>query len=202
MKFHVQSLLEGSEADQYVVHDLNWSGVYLRSTLSNTLLQKVLTLVPLKATVPEVLVATITTFLSDFYDALDETLTNMKCLKLKNYPGENVTDYCAAILVDAKRLESDGVFKPEHLGYITRIFEDTSDSRFCLWAIQKYKEVTDFIKRLRVCDMDVISQEDLITYDSLIQEATHEYHYLVDSKRSEPATSKEKSPDQPSLPKA
>ena len=34
------------------------------------------------------------------------------------------------------------------------------------------------------------------------QEATREYHNLVDSKRWEPVTSKEKSQDQPSLPKA
>ena len=38
VKSHVQSLLKGSEADQYVVQNLTWSGVYLRSTLSNTLL--------------------------------------------------------------------------------------------------------------------------------------------------------------------
>ena len=50
--------------------------------------------------------------------------------------------------------------------------------------------------------MDVISQEDLIIYESLIQEATREYHNLVDSKQWELATSKEKSQDQPSLPKA
>ena len=93
----------------------------------------------------------------------------MKSLKLKICPGKNVTDCCAAILVDAERLESAGTFKPEHLGYITRIFEDTSDSRFRLWAIQKYKEVTEFVKKLLVCDMDIISQEDLITYESLVQ---------------------------------
>ena len=50
--------------------------------------------------------------------------------------------------------------------------------------------------------MDVLSQEDLITYVSLVQEATREYRDLVDSKRWEPATSKENSQDQPSLPKA
>ena len=96
----------------------------------------------------------------------------MKSLKLKSYTGENVTDCCAAILVDAERLESAGAFKPEHLGYITRIFEDTSDPRLRLWDIHKYKEVTEFIKKLRVYDMDVLSQEDLITYESLVQEAT------------------------------
>ena len=56
----------------------------------------------------------------------------MKSLKLKSYPGENVKDCCAAILVDAERLESATAFKTEHIGYITRIFEDTSDSRFRL----------------------------------------------------------------------
>ena len=82
--------------------------------------------------------------------------------------------------MDAERLDSAGAFKPKHLGYITSIFEDTSDSRFRLWDIQKYKEVTEFIKKLHVCDMDVLSQEDIITYESLVQEATREYHDLVD----------------------
>ena len=126
----------------------------------------------------------------------------MKSLKLKSYPGENVTDFCAEILMDVDRLDSAGAFKPEHLGYITCIFEDTYDSIFRLWDIQNYKEVTDFVKKLRVCDMDIISQEDLITYETLVQEAMQEYRDLVDSKRWEPATSKEKSQEQPSLPNA
>ena len=84
VKGHVQSLLKGSEADQYVVQNLTWSGVYLRSTLSNTLLQKVLTLVPLTETGTDVFVATMTTFLSDSYDDLEGTLNHMKSLKLKS----------------------------------------------------------------------------------------------------------------------
>ena len=190
VKSHIQSLLKGSEADQYVVQNLTWSGVYLRSTLSNTLLQKLLTLVQLIATGPEDFVSTMTKFLSDSYDALEKTLNHMKSLKLGSYTGGDVADFCATILVDSERLESAGDLKPEHLGYITCIFEDTSDSRFCLWDIQKYKEVAEFIKKLRVCDMDVLPQEDLITYESRVQEATLEYRYLLDSKRCELATSK------------
>ena len=59
----------------------------------------------------------------------------MNSLKLKSYPGENVADCCAEILVDAECLGSSGAFKPEDLGYITRIFDDTSDSRLYLWDI-------------------------------------------------------------------
>ena len=93
-------------------------------------------------------------------------------------------------MVYAERLESARAFKPEHLGYINCIFEDTSDSRFRLWDIHKYKGVTEFIKKIRVCGVDVISQEDLINYESLVQEAMCEYRNLVDLKRWEPATIK------------
>ena len=96
------------------------------------------------------------TFLSDSYDALEETINHMKSLKLKIYQGENVIDCCSAILVDAERLDRAGALKPEHIGYITCIFENTCDSRFRLWDIQNYKEVTELIKKLRVCDMYVI----------------------------------------------
>ena len=96
--------------------------------------------------------------LSNYYDAFEETLTHMKSIKLKSYPGEKIIDFCAEILLDAERLGSAGAFNPEHLGYITRIFEDTYESRFRLWAIHKYKEVTEFINKICVCDTDVLSQ--------------------------------------------
>ena len=73
------------------------------------------------------------TFIYDSYDSLEDNISHMKSLKLKFYLGENITYLCAAILVGAERLESAGDFKPEHLGYTTRIFEDTSDYRFRLW---------------------------------------------------------------------
>ena len=84
MKRHVQSLQKSSETDQYVVQNLTWSGMYLRIILSNTLLQKVMTLVLLKEIGPDVFVAIMTTFLSDSYDALEETLNKIKSLKLKS----------------------------------------------------------------------------------------------------------------------
>ena len=69
-------------------------------TLSNSLLQKVLTLVLLTETVTEVFVATMTTFISNYYDALEETITHIKSLKLKIHLRENFTYLCASILVD------------------------------------------------------------------------------------------------------
>ena len=97
---------------------------------SNDLLQKVLTFVPLTPTGPEVYVATMTTIISNFYYSLADTLNHTKNLKLKDNPGRDVADCYNEILVNVESHESSGAFKPEHLGYIIHIFEDTSDSRF------------------------------------------------------------------------
>ena len=93
LKGHVQILLKGYEADHYIFQNLTWSGVYLRSTLSNDLLQKVLTLVPLTATGPEVYVATMTTILSDYYYSFVDTLNHMNNLKLKDHTGRYAADF-------------------------------------------------------------------------------------------------------------
>ena len=123
----------------------------------------------------------------------------MNSIKLKSYLGDNVTDFCALILVDGDNIESSGAFYLEHLGYIAQIFEDNSVSRFHLWAIQKYKEVTGFIRNIHVCDLDVMQFEELITYESLVKEAMREYHNLANYKWWEPASGKEKYQYEPSI---
>ena len=139
MKSHVQSLLKGSEVDQYIVQNMTWSGVYLRSTLSNDIIQKILTLVPLTATGPEVYVATMTTIISDYYYSLVDTLNHTNNLKLKDHSGRDAVYCYDAIVVNMESLESDEAFKPKHLGYIIHMFENTSNYIFQIWATQKYK---------------------------------------------------------------
>ena len=72
------------------------------STLSNDLLQRVLTLVPLTATGPEVYVANMTTIISDSYYSLVDTLNQMKNLKLKDNQGGDAVD-CHNIILEMWR---------------------------------------------------------------------------------------------------
>ena len=60
----MNSLKKDHMVDQYVIQNLTWSGVYLIITLLNDTFQKVLTLVPLTATVPEVYVTTMINILT------------------------------------------------------------------------------------------------------------------------------------------
>ena len=154
-----------------MIQNMTWSGVYLGSTFSYAIIQKVLKLVPLTATGPDVYVATMNTVLSYSYASSVETLNHMKSIKLKDHMGENVADCCGAILVDTECLWSAGGFKLKHLVYIIRVFEDTSDSIFRIWETQKYKEVMQLIKKICVCGEYVMRPDDIITYGSLVQES-------------------------------
>ena len=186
IKRHVQSLLKLSEADQYIFQNLTWSGVYLSNNLSNTLLQKVLTLVPLTATGPEVYVATMNTIISDSYYSVVGNLNHMKSLYLKDHSVRDVADCYDAIFVHVESLDIAGSFKPDHLGYIILISGDTYDSRFHLWETQKYKEVMEYSKKPLFCYKDVMQTDDIITYGSLVQESFQEYSNIFESKWWEP----------------
>ena len=139
--------------------------------MSYATLQKILALVPLESNGPEVYVATMTTVLSNSYDSLNETFKRLKILNLKFHPGENEKYCCAEILADYECLVSTGAFKPDQLGYITCIFEYTFDSRFHIWAKKRGKEVMECIKELCVYNEDFMQPDDIITYESLFQEA-------------------------------
>ena len=160
-------------------------------TFLYAIIHKVLELVPLTATGNEVYVDTITTVLSHSCYSLKETLTHLNCLKLKDRQGDNVAQLCAEILVNANRIESAEAFKTQRLGYITLIFQNTSDPRFHIRATQKYKDIKQFIKKLHICDKGSIQTEDFITYGYLGQEDMGEYHNIVTSKQWEPTDIKE-----------
>ena len=82
-------------------------------------------MVPLTATGPEVYVATMTTIISDSYYSLVDTTNHTKNIKLKYHLDRDVADCYDEILVNVESFESYGSFKPEHLGYIIHIFENT-----------------------------------------------------------------------------
>ena len=70
----------------------------------SVMLQKVLKLVPLIATVPEFFFATMTTVISNSYASLVEHMNHMKSIKLKDERG-GFTDFCDTIFVDAERFK-------------------------------------------------------------------------------------------------
>ena len=123
MRLYIKRLKKGFKSYGYLVHKLTWYGAYIRKTLSYAIFKKVLNLVSLTETGPEVYVATMTTVILYYYDYLGDTLNHLKCLKLRDRPWENVAYLCAEVLVYYDQFDSDGIFKTNPFGYITCIFE-------------------------------------------------------------------------------
>ena len=192
---YIKDLKDDVGTDSYALQNLEWSGIYLQNSITHDLLAKVLRLVPITASGPEVFMAILSVCYSDSYDALEQTKTNLKLIKLKDYPGENVEECVTVISQLAERLDSAGAFEPQLLCSIMKIFEHAKDERFRLWAMSKYKECANYNKELRFG-----SNPTTMTYEEICQDAVTEYKSLVDSKRwtVEDQTSKE----EPSLPKS
>ena len=68
-----------------------------------------------------------------------------------------------------ERLEIARAPNPNHLGYTIRIFVDNYDSRSHLWETQKSKEVMELVKKVFVCDENVMQNDNIITYGFLFQ---------------------------------
>ena len=99
VKNHIEVLRKDeTRADSYVIQNLNWSGQFLRNILHDEFLAKVLRYVPITASGPEIFMATVIVCFSDSYDALEQTKIELKTIKLKNFPSENVQDCVAKIL--------------------------------------------------------------------------------------------------------
>jgi hypothetical protein len=77
-------------ADQYAIQNLDWSGQYLLNSISISIYREVLKKVPVNASGPEVLLATISYVGTYTYDTMEKLKAKLKKIKLSNYPGENV----------------------------------------------------------------------------------------------------------------
>ena len=118
---------------------------------------------------------------------MEQTKEALKAIKLTDFPGENVQQCCTKILELSERLDSAGAFEANLICKIVRIFEQTSDKHFELWAMSKYKDCADFVKGLQVSGQDMTDSSSwTITYEQLTQEAVKEYRDLVDASRWSP----------------
>ena len=93
------------------------------------------------------------------------------------FSGENVQEYVARVLGSCERLESGGAFDNHLICSIMKIFENASDKKFQLWAMNEYRTSANYVKQQRLG----LTPPTSITYESICQDAVNEYQSLVDS---------------------
>ena len=199
---YINDFKNSPECDNYARQNLEFSGEYIRNTLSADFLSKVLKDVDLDASGPETFVGALLVIQSDSYEALETCKETLKKLSLMDYPGENVADCCTDIKKYAERLDSAGAFEPELLCSIAKIFESTSEKRFELWAMQRYDECAKYVRKTKVTDANELVREgSVITYNELTRDTSQQYRDLVEAGRYGPAL-KNTGPKEPTLPAA
>ena len=182
---------------KYILQNLDWSGQYLRNSLSADLLTKILKEISITATGTEVFITTMHICISDSYKTLEETKKQLKSLKLSDFPGKNVVDCCAQILMLAEHLDSAGAFETDLLCAIARIFTLSSEKIFNVWAIETSRKCIKYVKSVQVNNPDTLPEQ--IFYESINLEAQEEYCSLFYFNQWSPATTVLKA-DEPTLP--
>ena len=105
-----------SNMDQYIIHNLTWSEVYLIINFYITIIQKVLTLLTMTENEPYVYVTTLKTIICYLYSDLEDALDNLKSIKLNSNLGGGVEYLFAAIFVYAENPESFRAFNTGNIG--------------------------------------------------------------------------------------
>eukprot|EP00957_Ditylum_brightwellii_P045786 3473443-Ditylum_brightwellii.AAC.1 len=71
-----------STTDKYALQNLNWSGIYLLNSISNTLSRKVLQKFSITDISPEILVAIVASFETFTFDNMEKLKRTIKDVKL------------------------------------------------------------------------------------------------------------------------
>lgn len=178
-------------ADPYCVNNLKWSGNLLRSTLHPTLKSKVDAVVGVNASGPEVLIAAIKeAFTGDSYEQLEALKKELKDMKLKDFPGEDINAANERIKDIMERLSAADVLLvgDSLLLSIVTIYEQSSAEHFRLWAVGLYAKVNDFVKLCRFSDPSVLkTMPNQITYETLTTDSNAKYLELKGNNRYPPA---------------
>ena len=197
-------LADNARSDRFIRDNLKWSGEYIRKTVSQPILERLLNETKTTTIGPVTLVALLRVIYSDGYDAIELLKQDLKKIEWTQFPGEDVEACCVSMMDICDRLDAADAFQQEFLCTMTCIFELSSERRFQDWAMKKYRACQEQVKAARFQGVEayragLADPSAFITYTSLCSEAKEEYRDLVASERYSGAKTTGKNDEAPAL---
>ena len=85
---------------------------------------------------------------------MEQTKGDLKYIKNTIVYGENDIDCRIKAISLSERLDFAGKIEPKFLCNMVKIFKTTMNKRFDLWDMRKYDEISDYVRKLMVSDID------------------------------------------------
>ena len=89
-------------------------------------------------------------------------------IKLVEFPGENVTDFCLKIRYYCKRLGNFGYWDEKFLFKLSNILKYYTEDPFRIWALTNITKTIKYIEKRNFQNMTSIPEEHSIDYDSML----------------------------------
>lgn len=192
VKDHVARMI--TSADTFQLENLDWSGRLIRSSLHPELLGKVIQEVGVSASGPVTFIAAMKiVFSGEHFEQLDLLREEFKHLKLSDFPGEDIQAVNEKVKDILDRLDGADMLSLGDQLLINQVglYEQSSAEHMRLWALSKYDKVVDFVNKCRFGDAtklrETLPSTEIITYETLADEANKKYHELVGRNRYPPA---------------
>ena len=192
VKDHVAKMI--TTADTFQLENLDWSGRLIRSSLHPELLGKVIQEVGVSASGPVTFIAAMKiVFSGEHFEQLDLLREEFKHLKLSDFPGEDIQAVNEKVKDILDRLDGADMLSlgDQLLIHQVGLYEQSSAEHMRLWALSKYDKVVDFVNKCRFGDAtklrETLPSTEIITYETLADEANKKYHELIGRNRYPPA---------------
>jgi hypothetical protein len=148
----------------YDATNLKTSGIAVRASLSTTMLQRIKGMVAVDASGPETLAAVVAA-----HQVLDTTgcrilVEELKRLKLREFPAENVDEFRLKVLEKGRRIEGCLLPPPDLPALIASCFKGTQSIDFNMEVAEWSKKAS----RRRITDWREMISELTITYKTLL----------------------------------
>ncbi len=120
-------------------------------------------------------------------------LEEFKHLKLSDFPGEDIQAVNEKVKDILDRLDGADMLSlgDQLLIHQVGLYEQSSAEHMRLWALSKYDKVVDFVNKCRFGDAtklrETLPSTEIITYETLADEANKKYHELIGRNRYPPA---------------
>jgi hypothetical protein len=179
--------------DHYAETNYTWSGTLLLSTLHPELYAKVIQVVGVSPSGPEVFIATMKEVHNGtHYEQMEQLKGSSKLLKLSDFAGENIQEAYEKIKDIMDQLDgADTLSLGDHLLlHQVGLYEQSTSEHMRLWAVNEYNSMEAFVSRCRQLDPASLASsphDQVIDYLTLADRSTTKYLELNGRGRYTPA---------------
>ena len=146
------------QVDHLMMEALRDAGTWLLNSLDESVKASIRHLLPPRPLGPVVWMAIVAEVEMESLQRVTNMVKKFEAMKVSDFKGENVSDYCLAAGTLLVQLEREGKLPETHLSTIVNTFSNVSVQKFSIMWMAKHREVDLFVRKTTGKDKKVVEK--------------------------------------------